>query len=311
VLGALALAAGLVAGTPRAFAIDEEVQLTTAEQACLSGNYQRGVEILANLYLATRKPAYLHNQARCYEQNGQNEAAIGRYNEFLRQAKGLPIEKKAELEANIIRLEQKVARQRAVQGQMPSQGPAQAPYYGQQPPVYAPPTAPAASPGPTPDVLPPGAYPSYPTPTGATRAPVVAPPAGARASVPDVAAAASSGGNKGLRIAGIVSAATGAGALVVATLSGLSAKDAEKKTEEDTRAMRVYDDKRYQSGTDAAKLSTIGFIAAPVLLGAGAVMYWLGIPSAPEKAALTVTPQVARRGAAGLSVTGVNLSLTY
>jgi hypothetical protein len=297
------LVALLVVGSgARAWAIDEEVLLTTAEQACLSGGYQRGVEILANLYLATRKPAYLHNQARCYEQNGQNEAAIGRYNEFLRQAKNLPVEKKAEIEANIIRLEQKIARQRAVEGQ--------APYYGQQPPAYG---APQAGAGP-PQGQAPGTYQGYQPPMTPTAVPPVAAqvtpstPTASTSATPTVTASAKAdSGNLGLRIAGITAVAAGGGALLVGVLSGLSASDTQKKVEDDVKTSNVYDEKRFKDGKDSAKLATIGFIAAPVLLGAGALMYWLGMPSATEKSAFTVMPSVAfgDRGAR------VDFALTY
>jgi hypothetical protein len=295
VFAPLVLGAMVVGAAAPAWAIDEEVLLTTAEQACLSGNYQRGVEILANLYLATRKPAYLHNQARCYEQNGQNEAAIGRYNEFLRQAKNLPVEKKAELEANVARLEQKIARQHI---QNINDG--QPPYYGQQPPAYATPT-PAQPPAQQPPVPQgPSTYQPYQQPAPA------APDTLAPATV--TSAAGPDRGSKGLRIAGIITAAAGGGALLLGTLSGLAANDAKTKTEDDVKAMNPYDDKRYQNGKDSAKLATVGFIAAPVLLGAGALMYWLGTPSgSAEKAAYTVMPSVAL-GDGGAKV---HLSLTY
>src|SRR5687768_6777534 len=65
--------------------LDEGALLAQAEKACLEGNHQQGIELLVRLYLGSRHPAYLYNQARCYEQNGQYRQAAGRYREYLRK----------------------------------------------------------------------------------------------------------------------------------------------------------------------------------------------------------------------------------
>ena len=69
---------------------DRETQERTAQKACLLGDFKQGIEILADLYLDTHDPTYIYNQGRCLEQNGQNQPAILRFQEYLRKAEGLP-----------------------------------------------------------------------------------------------------------------------------------------------------------------------------------------------------------------------------
>ena len=71
------------------WAADRETQERTAQKACLLGDFKQGIEILADLYLDTHDPTYIYNQGRCLEQNGQNEPAILRFQEYLRKADGL------------------------------------------------------------------------------------------------------------------------------------------------------------------------------------------------------------------------------
>ena len=47
---------------------DRERQERAAKTACLSGDYAKGVAILADLYVQTNLPNYLFNQARCFMQ---------------------------------------------------------------------------------------------------------------------------------------------------------------------------------------------------------------------------------------------------
>ena len=51
---------------------------------CAAGNYQVGIRLLAELWVTTRKTVWIYNQARCYEQNNQNDLAISRFREYLR-----------------------------------------------------------------------------------------------------------------------------------------------------------------------------------------------------------------------------------
>ena len=61
----------------------------TARKACLSGDYEKGVAILSDLFVETQDPTWIFNQARCFEQNRRYEDAIARFQEYLRAAPSL------------------------------------------------------------------------------------------------------------------------------------------------------------------------------------------------------------------------------
>jgi tetratricopeptide (TPR) repeat protein len=65
-----------------------------AKKFCNVGEYQKGIEILGDLYVETNISTYLFNQGRCYQQNDQYEKAIARFREYLRKSPGIsPAEK--------------------------------------------------------------------------------------------------------------------------------------------------------------------------------------------------------------------------
>jgi hypothetical protein len=63
-----------------------QAQVKAAKKACAAGDYRKGVEILADLYVDTSDPNYIFNQARCYEQSHQWVNAIDRFREYLLKA---------------------------------------------------------------------------------------------------------------------------------------------------------------------------------------------------------------------------------
>jgi len=72
-----------------------------AKKACAAGDYRKGVEILADLYVRTDDTTFIFNQARCYEQCHQWVSAIDRFREFLRKTKDISPEATAEAESHI------------------------------------------------------------------------------------------------------------------------------------------------------------------------------------------------------------------
>lgn len=62
---------------------DRVARERAAKKACLAGDPQQGVEILAELYVETNDITYLFNQGRCFEQNRRYEDAIARFREYL------------------------------------------------------------------------------------------------------------------------------------------------------------------------------------------------------------------------------------
>jgi hypothetical protein len=71
-------------------AAEEDPRPRQALTACAGGEATKGIAILADLYAETRNPAFVFNQGRCYQQNGQLERAADRFREYLRVGKAEP-----------------------------------------------------------------------------------------------------------------------------------------------------------------------------------------------------------------------------
>jgi hypothetical protein len=56
-----------------------------AKRACATGDFRKGVDLLAQLFVETDNLTYVFNQGRCYEQNHQWVSAIDRFREYLRK----------------------------------------------------------------------------------------------------------------------------------------------------------------------------------------------------------------------------------
>ena len=66
-----------------AAATSKQANERAAKKACLSGEVEKGVRILAELYVDTNEITFIFNQGRCYEQNRRYDDAIGRFREYL------------------------------------------------------------------------------------------------------------------------------------------------------------------------------------------------------------------------------------
>lgn len=72
-----------------------------ARKDCLSGKSDAGIAILAELFAETKDTVYVHNQARCFQQATRFDEAIYRFREYLRIAKNLSAEERAEVDKHI------------------------------------------------------------------------------------------------------------------------------------------------------------------------------------------------------------------
>ena len=84
-----------------------------AKKACAAGDYRKGVEILADLYVRSDDTAWIFNQGRCYEQNHQWVSAIDRFREFQRKSKSVSPETSAETESHIADCKRYLAEEEA------------------------------------------------------------------------------------------------------------------------------------------------------------------------------------------------------
>jgi hypothetical protein len=104
-----AVAALLVAASATAGAAEsQEAREREARKACFTGNVERGVEILVDLYVETQHPNYIYNQARCFERNGKYDQALLSYEDYLRKAKDLGEAERSQVEKSIAELRAKL-----------------------------------------------------------------------------------------------------------------------------------------------------------------------------------------------------------
>src|SRR5262245_5735452 len=109
-LTVVTLAGSMLIGGATARAADtREAREREARKACFTGNVDRGVEILVDLYGETGHPNYIYNQARCFERNGKYDQAILSYEDYLRKATNLGDVDRAQVEKSIADLRTKLA----------------------------------------------------------------------------------------------------------------------------------------------------------------------------------------------------------
>jgi tetratricopeptide (TPR) repeat protein len=76
-----------------------------ARELFAAQRYQDALDIYIKLYAEKLHPNYLRNIGRCYQNLGDPDKAIGSFREYLRKAKSLPAEERAEIEGYIKEME--------------------------------------------------------------------------------------------------------------------------------------------------------------------------------------------------------------
>jgi hypothetical protein len=110
-------------GDPQQSTASKQAREREARKACLTGDYAKGIELLSELFLDFRSPAYIFNQGRCYEQNQRFEEAIGRFREYLRTTD----EDRGPAEQHIAECEALLKKQTATSATTPTAHPAEPP----------------------------------------------------------------------------------------------------------------------------------------------------------------------------------------
>lgn len=82
-----------------------------AREAFAAGNYKDALDLYTRLYAEKLHPTYLRNIGRCYQNLDDRDHAISSFREYLRKAKDLPADERAEVEGYIKELED--AKQKA------------------------------------------------------------------------------------------------------------------------------------------------------------------------------------------------------
>jgi hypothetical protein len=251
---------------PAAQAAGAGSQERLAQKACLSGNVQKGVEILSDLYIETKNPLFIYNQGRCFEQNGRCQDAIPRFKEYLRKATKASAEDRAEARQHIADCEAGLDRK------------AVAPQPEPQPP---PATVPAAPPGP----LAPQATEPLPAPIAAVQQ---------TAESVQVAGDTAGSAGSGLRITGLVVGAVGVAALVAGVVLNLKHNSMIDELQDH------YDRSRDDTAQTYGTLTVVSYGAGAACVAGGAILYYLGWRTG-HRAQIVPTANI---GSVGAAITG-------
>jgi len=109
----------------------------SARKACMMGDYQKGAEILSDLFVETKDITYVYNQARCLEQNHRWEEALDRFLEYQRKTPDLGDKEKSEVEQHIVECKSHLKEQAMLTPPPPLPTPAAPPPAVDQPPAQA------------------------------------------------------------------------------------------------------------------------------------------------------------------------------
>lgn len=253
--------------TRPASAANRQAEERIARKACLGGDYNKGVQILADLFVDTKDPTYIFNQGRCFEQNHRYEDAISRFDEYLRvSGEKLDATDRAAAEKHIADCKDRLPP--AESGKFQTSAP--------QPFVPPPPT--------------PATLPEPPSSTESSRS-IAAQPGPQRVSTP---------GGSGLRVAGIVTASVGAAAAVAGVLLNLKANDIASSmgTTVGNYDARNSDRKTYET------MAWIGYGVGAACVVTGAILYGVGRKTGGDSTTSVALLPAIGPGQAGALLTG-------
>jgi len=294
------------------------------------GRWNEAIEEFEKAYSMRNDPVFLHNMAQACRRKGDAKRALDLYKNYLMKAPRSP--QRAEVEERIAQLQKQLDESdRAAKAPAPAPSPAAASAEvqplapapvqpaapapvqpaaaalpmapGSVPPVApapAQPMAPAPAPAPTPTPTAPPAYAPMPA-SGPYAEPVpLAEPAPAYVQAPAAAPAPSEGTpGRGLRIAGIITLATGTAALVAGAACGAAAVQVSNTVQSE----QVFNPQDDDLGKLYQNLQWVGYGVGAALVVSGSVLYIIGAV-AGKKASVALVPSVSPSGA-GLSAQGV------
>ena len=274
----------LLAITPaRAQSVDPRE--TQSRSECLAGRFQAGVDLLAQMFAETGNANYIYNQGRCYEQNGKPDEAILHFREFLRKAKDLSAEERAEVNGHIAECQaMRTEREGRAPGAVPVPPPAPATV-----PVL-PPAAPAAVPVPPPPATPVAEAQPAPPATSTPAPPAATAASGPPAGVVETTPSRPSANNRGasLRTAGIVTGSMGAAALIAGVIFSIETNSISNEVTSDA-ANRSYSRTTADRGKLFEDLQWVGYGAGAAALAGGVVLYYLGYRTAQSPASDSIS----------------------
>ena len=247
---AVTLAGAFLLAIAPARAQSTDPRVSQSRSECLAGRFQAGVDLLAQMFVETGDANYIYNQGRCYEQNGKFSEAILRFREFLRKAKDLSAEEKADVNGHITDCQAGKAEQ---DGQ----------------PVSPPPAPP----------------PPPPSETGSGGKPIIEPAVEVKTTVSPPPADSR---GSGLRAAGIVAASVGAAALITGIVFSIETRSIANEVTADD-AKHTYDRSKDNLGKLFGELQWVSYGVGAAALATGGVLYYLGYRAAHSEVSSSVS----------------------
>jgi hypothetical protein len=250
--------------TVPAFAAAKQAQERAARKACLGGDYSKGVNILADLFVDTKDPTYIFNQGRCFEQNHRYEDAISRFEEYLRvpDAK-LNTADRAAADKHISDCKDRLPPDQSRSSQ------ASSPQPFVPPPSAVPPESRSTAESPTPTVLQPGTH------------------------------SASANSGSGLRVVGIIAASVGVAAVTAGVVFNLKSNSIVNQWETSVSYPKDQStEKTYRN------LAWAGYGVGAVCVVTGAILYGVGLKSGASSSTDVALLPAFGPGQAGAMLTG-------
>jgi len=238
-----------------------------AKKACLTGDADAGVALLADLYVDTNDVNNIFNQGRCLEQVGRCQDAIIRFREYLRKTRDAGMASDGRAERHIADCEEILKK---VKG-------------GEGPSLSADTSQPRRASA--------GADVQNPNPARASQ------DIGAAHAQADVQASLSqTTPGRGLRIAGAVTLGVGVAGVAAGLGLALAANHLAGELEANPNS---YQRSKENTRASYASASTVGYAAGAACVAGGMLLYYLGWRQSRESSA-TVEPMVSAHTAGAL-----------
>jgi hypothetical protein len=85
---------------------EKDAREMQAREAFAAGSYKEALDIYTKLYASKLHPTYLRNIGRCYQNLGEPDRAIASFREYLRKAKDVSPEERAEVDGYVKEMEE-------------------------------------------------------------------------------------------------------------------------------------------------------------------------------------------------------------
>jgi hypothetical protein len=239
-----------------------------AKKACLTGDADAGVALLADLYVDTNDVNNIFNQGRCLEQVGRCQDAIIRFREYLRKTRDAGMASDGRAERHIADCEEILKKTKGGEGPAPSADTSQ--------------TRRASA----------GSDVQNSSPARASQDKI-----GAAHAQADVQASLSqTTPGRGLRIAGTVTFGVGVAGLAAGLGLALAANHLAGELEASPTS---YQRSKESTRASYASASTVGYAAGVACVAGGVLLYYLGWRQSHESSA-TVEPMMSAHTAGAL-----------